>query len=199
VQLGGDTQSCSMPRPASWAPAPPPQVAPPVVAPTPVRMLLGAQLGASSNFGKVAGPWGALHVALPLGHHERGFRLEAQVAYARSQSSGQSAAGDAFELTLDSVPMIAGMRYSLASGRWQGSAAASLGCAWVGTEVEHAASRETLSSYPLWLGGALRAAYLLPHGEAGLELGYSRLNVDAPALHGNAAGLRATLGYLFHL
>jgi hypothetical protein len=199
VQLGGETQTCSMPRPASWALPPEPEPAAAPVEAAPVRVLLGAQLGASSNFGKVSGPWGALHVAVPLGHHESGLRLEAQAGYSRSQSSGQSASGEAFELTLDSVPVIGGVRYALAFGRWQGSAAASVGWAWVGTRVDHAASRETLSSHPLWLGGALRGAYLLPHGEAGLELGYSLLNVVDPAIRGNAAGLRATLGYLFHL
>ncbi|MEY4551153.1 MAG: hypothetical protein RL685_7348 [Pseudomonadota bacterium] len=198
VQLSGEKQTCSMPRPASWAPivAPEPE---PVVLQPPVHVLLGAQLGASSNFGKVSGPWGALHVAVPLGQPESGFRLEAQAGYSRSQSSGQSASGEAFDLTLDSVPLIGGVRYSLAFGRWQASAAGSVGWAWVQTQVEQGSSLQTLSSHPLWLGGALRGAYLLPHGEAGLELGYSLLNVDDPAIRGNAGGLRATLGYLFHL
>lgn len=201
VQLGGEERSCSMPRPEAWAPAaePEPETVAAQVEATPVRMLLGVQLGASSNFGKVSGPWGALHVAVPLGHHESGFRLEAQAGYQRSHSSGESASGEAFDLTLDSVPVIGGVRYALALGRWQASAAANVGMAWVATRVEHTASRETLSSHPLWLGGALRGAYLLPQGEAGLELGYSLLNVDDPAIRGNAAGLRATLGYLFHL
>lgn len=201
LQLGGEEQSCTMPRPAAWAPAaePEPQPAVAQLEPAPVHVLLGAQLGASSNFGKVTGPWGALHVAVPLGHHEEGFRVEAQAGYSRSQSSGESASGETFDLTLDSVPVIGGLRYALAFGRWQGSAAASVGWAWVGSRVEHASSRETSSSFPLWLGGALRGAYLLPQGEVGLELGYSLLDVDDSAIRGNAAGLRVTLGYLFHL
>lgn len=200
VSLGSEQRTCTMPRPAAWAPVVEPEPAALAqVEAAPVHVLLGAQLGASSNFGKVSGPWGALHVAVPLGHHESGFRLEAQAGYQRSQSSGQSASGETFELTLDSVPVIGGVRYAWALGRWQASAAASVGMAWVATRVEHGSARETLSSHPLWLGAALRGAYLLPQGEAGLELGYSRLNVDDPAIRGNAGGLRATLGYLFHL
>ena len=83
VQLSGAEQSCSMPRPESWAPPPPPEPEPMPSVERPVHVLLGAQLGASSNFGKVAGPWGALHLAVPLGHHESGFRLEAQAGYRR--------------------------------------------------------------------------------------------------------------------
>ena len=65
VRLGSEEQTCTMPRPAAWVPAAEPEPEPPAAAVEPrrVHVLVGAQLGASSNFGKVSGPWGALHVA----------------------------------------------------------------------------------------------------------------------------------------
>ena len=90
-------------------------------------------------------------------------------------------------------------RHGLALGRWQGSAAASLGVAWVNLQADRNSGQERHTALPLWVGGAVRGAYLFSGGEAGLELGYSQAQVHEEAIRGNAAGLRASLGYLFHL
>ena len=97
------------------------------------------------------------------------------------------------------MPVAGSLRYGVAFGRWQGSAAASLGVAWVNLQADRNSGQEQHSALPLWVGGALRGAYLFSGGEAGLELGYSQAQVHEDAIRGNAAGLRASLGYLFHL
>jgi hypothetical protein len=193
--LGEEDSSCALPG----APALPVAEAP-VEAPRPrTPLLLGVQLGASSNLAKVAGPWGALQLALPLGGLESGWRLEAQAGYTRSEARLESSSGEALNLKLDTLPLAGSIRYGLALGRWQGSAAASLGVAWVRLQAERRSGPERYSALPLWMGGAVRGAYLFSGGEAGLELGYSRAQVHEAAIRGNAAGLRASLGYLFHL
>lgn len=186
---------CALPG----APALPAAEAPADASHQRVPLLLGVQLGASSNLAKVAGPWGALQLALPLGGLESGWRLEAQAGYTRSEARLESKNGEALNLKLDTVPVAGSVRYGLALGRWQGSAAASLGVAWVNLQADRSSGQEQHSALPLWVGGALRGAYLFSAGEAGLELGYSQAQVNEDAIRGNAAGLRASLGYLFHL
>lgn len=195
TRLGEEDRECALPG------APPLPVAEAAVEPEQKRipLLFGVQLGASSNLAKVAGPWGALQLALPLGGLETGWRLEAQAGYTRSEARLESKSGEPLSLTLDTVPVAGSVRYALALGRWQGSAAASLGVAWVSLRADRDAGQEQHSALPLWVGGALRGAYLFSGGEAGLELGYSQAQVHEEAIQGNAAGLRASLGYLFHL
>ena len=147
----------------------------------------------------MAGPWGALQLALPLGGLESGWRLEAQAGYTRSEARLESKTGEPLNLKLNTVPVAGSLRYGLALGHWQGSAAASLGVAWVNLQADRSSGQEQYSALPLWVGGAVRGAYLFSGGEAGLELGYSQAQVHEEAIQGNAAGLRASLGYLFHL
>lgn len=194
--LGEEDLHCALPG----APAlPVAEAAPAEAVHRRAPLLLGVQLGASSNLAKVAGPWGALQLALPLGGLESGWRLEAQAGYTRSEARLESANGETLNLELHTVPVAGSLRYGLALGRWQGSAAASLGVAWVNLQAERASGEEQHTALPLWIGGAVRGAYLFSGGEAGLELGYSQAQVQEDAIRGNAAGLRASLGYLFHL
>jgi hypothetical protein len=193
--LGEEELHCNLPgAPASRATEAPAEASHPRA-----PLLLGVQLGASSNLAKVAGPWGALQLALPLGGLESGWRLEAQAGYTRSEARLESKTGEALNLKLDTLPVAGSIRYGLALGRWQGSAAASLGVAWVNLQADRSSGQERYSALPLWVGGAVRGAYLFSGGEAGLELGYSQAQVHEEAIRGNAAGLRASLGYLFHL
>ena len=193
--LGEEDLHCALPG----APALPVAAAPAEAAQRRTPLLLGVQLGASSNLAKVAGPWGALQLALPLGGLESGWRLEAQAGYTRSEARLESKTGEPLNLKLNTVPVAGSLRYGLALGHWQGSAAASLGVAWVNLQADRSSGQEQYSALPLWVGGAVRGAYLFSGGEAGLELGYSQAQVHEEAIQGNAAGLRASLGYLFHL
>jgi hypothetical protein len=193
--LGEEDLHCALPGAPPLPMAEAPTEAPHRRAP----LLLGVQLGASSNLAKVAGPWGALQLALPLGGLESGWRVEAQAGYTRSEAKLESKNGESLNLKLDTVPVAGSLRYGLALGRWQGSAAASLGVAWVNLQADRESGQEQHMALPLWIGGAVRGAYLFSGGEAGLELGYSQAKVHEDAIQGNAAGLRASLGYLFHL
>jgi hypothetical protein len=202
VSLDGEVRSCSLrlsPSPSQARPSPTAQTSKPVVAAASPHLLLGIQLGANSNFARVAGPWGALHVGLPLRRAANGFRLEAELAYTRSTSQLGKAAAEPLDLTLDSWPVSGGLRYLLAVGRWQYGAAVSSGIDLVNVRVRRESSTETSWAYPLLLGGALSAGFSLPHAELRLELGYTHAYVNTGTVQGNAGGWRATLGYLFQL
>jgi hypothetical protein len=200
VSLAGELQSCTLTlAPPPGADSPPAQVPKSVDAAAHTAVLLGIQLGASSNWGRVAGPWGALHLGLPLSRAATGFRLEAELAYTRSANRLGEVGGEPLELVLQSWPFSGGVRYLLAAGHWQYGAAVSSGIDLVNVRVRRASSTEARWAHPLLLGGALSAGFLLPHAELRLELGYARAYVDTTVVQGNAAGWRATLGYLFQL
>lgn len=195
VRHAGMTDSCSF----KVAPPPPSEPFKLSGSVTPidpeVTLFVGVEAGMSTNFGRVLGPWGALHVSYPFSSIRRGLRVELAVAYTHSQSDVATDDGQGLELTIDSIPVLIGPRYVLAFGLLQVSAAVHGGISFTSQSLVGPLTDQATTATPLWFGGDIGGALLLGGGAVGVNVGYSYAAIDEAEVSGNVAGLRAILRY----
>jgi hypothetical protein len=164
----------------------------------PKGIVLGAQLGALSNFAKVSGPLVAVQVAARLRFISPRLQLALECGYYQSVHHDLTVDGsDSVETTLRGVPTLLRLAYRLPLGRrfelWPFAGAGVL----VALSQVASASTGKLGAtevMPLWAAGA-GAGTLLGPGRIGLELGYADARISAHGVTGNAAGFFAALGY----
>lgn len=195
VRHAGTTDSCSF----EVAPPPPSEPFKLNGTVTPIEpevtLFVGVEAGVSTNFGRLFGPWAALHVSYPFSSTREGLRAELAVAYTRSQSDVTTDDGQALELTVDSIPVLLGPRYVFAFGQLQVSAAIHGGISFTSESLVGSLTDQATTATPIWFGGDVGGAFWLGGGTVGVNVGYSYAAINEPEVSGNVAGLRATLRY----
>jgi hypothetical protein len=165
------------------------------------RFVVGLQGGYLTNFAKVHGPLLQLIAAarLPVLRHAIGVGL--QLGYHASQSAGPSADQlERIDTRLSGLSALGRASYTFALDPVELWLFGAAGVLFVSSRVSGPLAgtvRESngVVSYSVGAGADVSAG----PGRVGLELSYTRAMLDARALHGNAAGFGATLGYRLEL
>jgi hypothetical protein len=197
AQLDGATSTCNL----TFAPPPDPlkfALTGDVLPVSPHRpWRLGATLGWITNGHRISGPWVSGRVSRSIVDALPGLRVEAEVGFSQSSSDLRTTEGDALDLTVQTVPLIAGARYTLDWGAIHPSIAVHGGAALTRASVTGTLVSTTDSFTTPWVEASVGAWWWLGRHELVLEAGYAHSKHDIGPFVGNVAGFKFVAGYQY--
>lgn len=197
TQLDGASSTCTL----NFAPPPDPLkfvLTGEVLPVSPERpWRVGATLGWLTNGHRISGPWVSGRLSRSIADALGGLRVEAEVGFSQSNSELRTTDGESLELTVQTVPITAGLRYTLDWGSIHPSIALHGGAALTRASVTGPLVSTTDSFATPWVDASVAAWWWLGRHELGLELGYGHSKQNTGPFVGNVGGFKFVAGYQY--
>lgn len=158
---------------------------------------IGATLGWLTNGHRISGPWVSARVSRSITDALGGLRVEAELGYSQSNADLRTTDGQRLDLTVQTLPVTAGVRYVLDWGTFHPSIALHGGAALTRASVAGTLVSTAESFTTPWVDASVAAWWWLGRHELVLELGYAHSKQNTGPFVGNVGGFKVVAGYQY--